>query len=180
MSGWGAAMGDVSTGGHWSIDEIKHINVLETKAILFGLKALCQDMYGTPIRIRTDYATALSCVHKCGSNKIDLLNITEEIFQWAIDHSCPLSVSYIKGTDNVEADRESRAFNLDTEWMLDGQVFQHLCEVFGQPEIDFFASRINNQLPRYVSWRRDPGAIETDAFTCSWENIFIYAFPPLA
>lgn len=56
------------------------------------------------------------------------------------------------------AHRESRYSNIDTQWKLDGWIFERLCGWFGVPDIDLFASRINAQLPTYVSWKPDPGA----------------------
>ena len=39
--GWGAVYGDTSTGGFWSLEEQRyHINFLELKAVLLGLKSL--------------------------------------------------------------------------------------------------------------------------------------------
>ena len=43
-----------------------------------------------------------------------------------------------------------------------------------------FASRLNFQLDKYISWKPDPQAMDIDAFTVSWTNIFIYAFPPFS
>ena len=40
FQGWGASMGNVSTGGSWlSNESLMHINVLELKAILLALKS---------------------------------------------------------------------------------------------------------------------------------------------
>ena len=46
------------------------------------------------------------------------------------------------------------------------------------PHIDLFASRINYQLEKYVSFKPDPGAFAIDAFTTDWANLKLYAFPP--
>lgn len=46
------------------------------------------------------------------------------------------------------------------------------------PEIDLFASRLNKQVERYISWKIDPGPLSADAFTCDWSNLVFYAFPP--
>ena len=55
-----------------------------------------------------------------------------------------------------------------------------MCSIYGSPRVDLFATRINDQLPVYVSWRPDPGACATDAFSISWANEFWYAFPPFS
>lgn len=52
LTGWGATIGNFSTGGHWTKEELNHINYLELKAILLGLQSLCKDLKQTHIRIR--------------------------------------------------------------------------------------------------------------------------------
>ena len=36
---------------------------------------------------------------------------------------------------------------------------------------DLFATRLNHQLPLYVSWQPDPFAMATDAFQVRWTNL---------
>ena len=55
-----------------------------------------------------------------------------------------------------------------------------MTNLLGKPEIDLFASRLNNQLNQYVSWHPDPGAAFIDAFNLNWHNIQLYAFPPFS
>ena len=55
-----------------------------------------------------------------------------------------------------------------------------LLQLLGPCSVDLFATRLNNQLKRYISWRPDPFAIATDAFTISWWEEVGYAFPPFA
>ena len=43
-------------------------------------------------------------------------------------------------------------------------VFQDIIRHFYVPEVDLFASRLNHQLPLYVSRQPDPGAKAVDAF----------------
>ena len=53
-----------------------------------------------------------------------------------------------------------------------------IINIFGQPDIDLFASCLNTQLADYVSWKPDPQAKFVDAFTVVWSDMFFYAFPP--
>ena len=64
--------------------------------------------------------------------------------------------------------------------MLNRQVFSELCEIFGTPDIDLFASRLNAQLYRYISWKPDPGSESVDAFLVDWQPYFFYACPPFS
>ncbi|KAJ8034638.1 hypothetical protein HOLleu_21560 [Holothuria leucospilota] len=62
--------------------------------------------------------------------------------------------------------------------MLNRGVFKQIVDRFGQPEVDLFASRLNKQVNRFVSWLPDPEAEAIDAFTLDWGDLNFYAFPP--
>ena len=57
-------------------------------------------------------------------------------------------------------------------------VFQSILILLGQCQVDIFATRLNHQLPQYVSWRPYPFAMAMDAFQVCWTNVEGYAFPP--
>jgi len=50
----------------------------------------------------------------------------------------------------------------------------------GPLSMDLFASRLSNQLPKFVSWKPDPLAMATNAFTLTWSDLSqkVYANPP--
>ena len=178
--GWGAHVGSVRTYGHWTAAEkdLEHCNLLELKAILFGLQSLCHDVSNAHIRVRSDNTTAVACVNKCGSIREALLDVTVDIFDWAEARKVYLSAAHIRGIHNSEADLLSRTMNVDTEWAILPSVFDALISVFGTPQVDLFASRINSKLESFFSWRPDPLSSVTDAFTVSWYGFYGYAFPP--
>ena len=64
------------------------------------------------------------------------------------------------------------------EWMLHKEVFQKVQEVLGPCLIHLFATRLNHQLPEFISWRPDPFAQGTDALLMDWKTLKGYAFPP--
>lgn len=79
------------------------------------------------------------------------------------------------------ADFESRRNERESEWMLDKDALLHALEKLTfMPEIDLFASRINNQFPSYVSYKPDPTASAIDAFSLDWSVLKLYAFPPFS
>ncbi|XP_045104754.1 uncharacterized protein LOC123500144 isoform X1 [Portunus trituberculatus] len=177
LTGWGASMGTVKTGGHWVQEELDHINVLEIKAILMGLSSLCKNHRDTHVRLRSDNIATVIGLGRVGSTKPSLNAVIEEIFAWAESRGITLSAEHVKGLYNAEADFKSRVRNLDAEWMLHPEIFKFVCGKFFTPDIDLFATRINAQLPVYVSWRPDPTSTYVNAFTISWSIGNLYAFP---
>jgi hypothetical protein len=90
-----------------------------------------------------------------------------------------ISAAHIPGKDNVVADFESRHFNLDAEWKLNSNILHcALQQLEANPDLDLFASRVNKQYCRFVSYRPDPEAEAVDAFSLSWRELNFYAFPP--
>ena len=56
--------------------------------------------------------------------------------------------------------------------------FHKILRVFYcEPQIDLFASCLNYQIPKYVSWHSDENAAAIDAFSISWSNLYLYALP---
>ena len=89
-----------------------------------------------------------------------------------------MSAAHIPGKFDPIADSESRKGHRELEWMSHTRLLIRCMEHLKfQPEIDLFASRINYQFPKYVSYRPDPRAIAVDAFTIPWTKLNYYAFP---
>ena len=73
-TGWGAVYNNLSTGGVFTSDEtISHINVLELKAVLFGLQSLCKNLRNTHIKVLVDNTTAVHTINNMGSCKSTLM-----------------------------------------------------------------------------------------------------------
>lgn len=178
--GWGAVLSSTTTGGQWKSEELDcHINLLEIKAVFFGLESLCKDVKDTHIRIQIDNVTAVAYINNMGGTKSWKCNgLVKEIWTWARDNNNHVSAEHLPGSRNVVADRASRVFHDGTEWTLDPKCFEYIVNFFREPCIDLFASRLNHKCPDYISWKPDPGALYTNAFSISWADKFFYAFPP--
>ena len=105
-------------------------------------------------------------------------DLAVKIWNWCIKRDITISAQYFPGCENVYADALSRQFADSTEWKLKHDIFVRICKHFFEPDIDLFASRINTQLKKFVSWNFDPDAYHVDAFTFSWSNLSPYIFPP--
>ena len=117
-----------------------------------------------------------------GSSHSETCNsIAYDILQFAISKNIWISASHIPGKLNVEADKESRKHETQTEWKLCRQAFEKAIQFFNvAPNIDLFASRLNYQIKPFVSYRPDPGALCINAFQMLWSPFFFYAFPPFS
>jgi len=183
--GWGAVS---STGMHTASRWLPHelpselsINYLEMMAIKHGLATLYSSHSDVHIKLLVDNMTAVAYINNMGGTHSLLCNNTaREIWNWCIERNIWLTACHIPGIQNDLADKLSRKFSDRTEWKLNPQVFKMLCEAWGRPDIDLFASRHNYQIKPFVSWYPDPESCSVDAMSISWENKFVYLFPPFS
>ena len=179
--GWGAVVLGKRTGGFFDEDERQlHINILEAKAVLFGLKAFEEEFWGTYIKVMVDNTPTVGAINNMGSSKSQAFNAAiQNIWHWVLDRDSWIISCHIPGKLNTEADEESRQICAKTEWMLNPELFQQAVrELRFTPEVDLFASRLNKQLPVFYSFRPDPEASSIDAFSTDWGDLYFYAFPP--
>jgi hypothetical protein len=187
MLGWGAVVTDsvLYTGGHWDFQEQQHhINYLELEAAFLGLQCFCADSSDIHVRLFLDNMVAISYIENMGGRIRELNYLARDIWDWCIDRNIWCSAAHIPGVENIEADRLSRKLNPDIEWMISHVVFTGISDAydFQDSSIDLFASRINRQLPGYVSYLPDPEAHAVDAFSLCWSNVngLMYLFPPFS
>ena len=102
-----------------------------------------------------------------------------ELWAVALDAGVSLTAQHIPGIQNTAADIASRQIETRTEWTLDKKIFQSICQKFYKPEVDLFASRLNHQVPQYVSRYPDPGALAVDAFLQDWSKWTSLIHPPV-
>ena len=130
----------------------------------------------------TDNQTTVAYINHMGATISDTCNeIAISIWNFCMKQNCWISAAHVPGVDNTIADKNSRKFHDNTEWQLLPQHFATVTRSLNfMPTVDLFASRVNHQLNKYVSWHPDPDAIATDAFTISWSDVKFYAFPPFS
>ena len=183
LHGWGCVCEEVSSGGVWlPVERTFHINNLELKAAFFALKSFLVQIQGKHVRLMLDSTTAIACLNHMGTSHSDSCNnLTFNIWSWCIEHNVFVSAARIPGVENVVADGESRKVHMDAEWMLNSDLPQAaLRQLNATPDIHLFASRLNAQLKRFISFRPDPAAEAIDAFSLSWKDLNFYAFLPFS
>ena len=182
--GWGITDGHSQNGGKWNDIEKSRaanneINYLELWAAFMGLRAYASHKSNVHVKLLIDNTTAIAYINHMGGTKSHNCNeLGKEIWEWCVERKIWLTAFHIPGVYNVVADKRSREFQDQTEWKLNGTVFREICATMGTPDIDLFASRLNTQMPIFVSWRPDPDAYAVDAFSLNWAEFSFYAFPP--
>lgn len=181
--GWGINNEKETVNNRWSEEETEmHINERELKAVHLAVLSFRRDITSKKhVRVMSDNSTAIAYINNKGGCKSRVCNkLSQDIWQFCISHKVHISAAHIPGIHNVIADKASRQFIDSAEWMLDPKIFDLLCREFGVPDIDLFATSMNKQLDRYVSWKPDPYSENIDAMSVPWNNYYCYIFPPFS
>jgi hypothetical protein len=109
-TGWGAALGDQSTGGNWCKQKASaHINELEMKAAYFALKSFALQLSGKHVKLMIDNSTTVFVINNMGTSHNDRLNTkVVEMREFCMSHKIRLTAAHLPGSSNVAADKESR------------------------------------------------------------------------
>ena len=66
------------------------------------------------------------------------------------------------------------------EWSLDNAVFNKIVDLYGQFDIDLFASSLNSKCSKYASFKPDCRAFAVNAFSLVWSDYFTYILCPFS
>ena len=171
------ASGDLLFGEWDSTDAAESSNHRELKAVALSLKRLAPELEGRHVRIRTDNTCTMWTIRRQGSAKsLKLLALAKNIWALARRYSLTLSMEYIPGVENTEADRLSRLLPRD-DHSLTAEAVSLLQKEMGPLTLDLFAEDGTALLPRYVSWRTSGGEYH-DAFSRKFPDEGGLAHPP--
>ena len=94
-----------------------------------------------------------------GTHSVECNQLSLCIWLWCIENMVWLTATHLAAVDNVAAVQESRHFNdSNTEWTLKIRLSKK-SKMYWARQMDLFATRNNNRVPKYFSWRQDLGAI---------------------
>ena len=179
-SGWGAHLDTFQASGEWSAREaILHVNQLEMLAVRNALAAFKTQLSGLTVQLMSDSATVVSYIAKQGgTSSVPMYLLAKEVLLAARDANIFLRAKHIPGERNALADLLSRMNRVvHTEWTLLQSVVDALSITWDTPNVDLFATRLNNRFAVFVSAMADPLAVEVDAMSISWKGMYAYAFP---
>ena len=172
MTGWGVTDKVNLKGGFGSNEKITRI-VLKLKAIFYGVKTYCKNCV---FKSMHDEKTAMCYIHHMRVKNVKIV-IHWQTWEWCIERNLWISAAPISGCNNAEADLYPRELEDATEWQLNLVVFKNIIKTFGTPNLDLFVSRINKQLPIFVSWHPKLEGSAIDAFSLVWKQVCFCMFP---
>ncbi|KAJ7345417.1 hypothetical protein JRQ81_001367 [Phrynocephalus forsythii] len=152
-TGWGAHCNGLRTHGLWTNKQKTHqINYLELLTVFNTLRSFEFTLTSRMVQVVTDNTTALYYINKQGgTHSRTLLAITLELWEWGYRRNIfPVAV-YIATHDNVLADHLNHLRHNSHEWSLHHQTFLDLCSLWGQPQMDLFATELNSKCPAFCS-----------------------------
>ncbi len=143
LTGWGAVMSGHPARGLWSGHHLTwHINCLEMLAVFRALKHFLPDLRNHNVLVRTDNTVVVSYINHQGDLRSrPLCKLAHQILVWSQDKFLSLRAVYIPGHLNVGADILSRQGPRPGEWRLHPEVVKQIWRVFGQAQVDLFATR---------------------------------------
>ena len=181
LEGWGVFTPGFTASGKWNRSQQQmHINVLELRGMLLGLQAAVALVQGKTVALQGDNTMALAYVrNQGGTHSFQCCQEATQILLWAERHQVTLLPRFVRGETNVHADALSRRDQvLHTEWSMHPQVCERLWILWGRPEVDLFATSLNNKLPLFIAPMPEGPEESVDAFVQDWSNRFLYAYPP--
>jgi hypothetical protein len=118
---------------------------------IFLTEILPASMRMTSILWRINNMAVLAHIRKEGGLRgRPLLEAAERILLLAHQHQPCILPTFILSEENNQADAASR-FQLVPDWHLAPDVFHLISSLWGQPQIDLFASRQSAQTLRFMS-----------------------------
>ena len=115
-----------------------------------------------------------------GARSRTLSFMATNLLEWCMKRQVSLTAKFVPGKLNVLADSLSRKGQIiHTEWTIHKGTLSQIFQFWEVPHLDLFATRLNNQLPVFISPFQDPRAWAVDAMSLSWEGMIAYAFPPV-
>lgn len=114
-----------STGGRWSsVEQQQHINVLELRAALFGLKAFCSEMQNIHVKLELDNTSAIAYINHMGGSKSEELNqLAYELWDWCRMHNIWVTAAHIPGVHKLSQTGALGAFRMNMNGSSTNQHF---------------------------------------------------------
>ncbi len=177
--GWGAVCEGMPASGQWSEPQTRwHINRLELEAVFLALKEFQAQLERQHVLIRTDNTSVVAYINRQGGVRSKALcKQAAMLLLWVDSRLLSIRATHIPGLLNRGADMLSRRRIPQGEWRLHPESVRMIWNLYGEAEVDLFATSENAHCPSFFSLSHSP--LEGDALTARWPTARLYAFPPI-
>ena len=155
-------------------------NSRELHAVLYSTMAAAPRLKNFVVLAETDNSTTMAYVNHLGGRSRFLSEVAHRLWRVTNQFGITLRAVHRPGVENRRADLLSRWKQDSTDLKLDPKYFRLAEQRWGRHTVDLFATRLNRQVGRFVSWRPDPEATAVDAFQFPLIGENPWCFPPEA
>jgi hypothetical protein len=180
--GWGAVLNSSKEArGFWcGPDRLEHITWKELKAVRMAVLSFLPHLRNRRVLLHEDNQSVVGVLCKLTSRSPVMMTELRKLWLLLDENNIWLVPTYIRSATNVWADRLSRELD-SMDWQLNPKVFRYLCQLWGKPVVDCFASENNTQVPRFFSKWMCPGSAGVDCFSrpmLEWRSAHNWCNPP--
>jgi hypothetical protein len=185
-SGWGASLklidGNYRAFGVWD-ESVRNqtSNYREMFAVSCAIKSYLSRMIlpsGIHLRIHSDNASTVFNIQRKAAAR-NLYHPLRQLFNLCFSNDIVISAIHVKGVNNVVADSLSR-LSRSGDYSLFPGVFNTICQQLNvTPDIDVFATSVNNQLPDFISPLHTDNKPIRDGLSISWDGFIPFIHPPI-
>ena len=154
-------------------------NSRELHAVLYSMMAAAPRLHNTVVLCETDNSTTMAYVNHLGGRSRFLSAVAHRLWNVTNSYGVTLRAVHRPGVENRRADLLGRWRQESTDLKHHPKFFRLADRQWGRHTVDLFATRLNTQLPRFVSWRPDPEAEAVDAFQFPLTGVNPWCFPPV-
>ena len=155
-------------------------NSRELHAVLYSMMAAAPRLRNSVVLNETDNSTTKAYINHLGGRSRFLSSVAHRLWSVTNPYGITLRAVHRPGVENRRADLLSRWRQDSTDLKLHPKFFRQADRQWGRHTVDLFATRLNTQLARFVSWRPDPEAEAVDAFQFPLSGENPWCFPPEA
>ena len=159
--------------GLWDVaSQYLHINNLELRAVFLALQHFQSHIYNSCVMVASNNSSVVAYLMKQGgTHSPSLCMLVWELLYWCHHRNIHIQVRHIPGKLNVLADSLSRPDRiLPTEWSLDREIATQIFTLWGTPQIDLFATRLNHLLPLFVFSSTGPQGLCSGCYVSRMEK----------
>lgn len=177
-TGWGIVIGNRSRSGSWSTPQRQlHINAKELLTVYMAMEL--QECQGRMLNIICDNTTTIAYINRFGGTRSpELMHWATKMWDRCLKTGTRLRTTYVPSSFNP-ADAPSRQLIAQLEWSIDPNFFSQIDQKWGPHQVDLFASELNHQTRRFMSWKPCRRAMAWDALQQPWTGLGrVYCCPP--